>query len=56
VRPIASISKLMAAMVILDRGLALDKTQTITAADKAVAFKGPIGKLYEGYEFRNLDL
>src|SRR2546430_14676534 len=40
VRPIASISKLMASLVVLDQGLKLDGTQTITLDDKKVAWKG----------------
>jgi D-alanyl-D-alanine endopeptidase (penicillin-binding protein 7) len=56
VRPVASISKLMAALVLVEKGVKLEGTQTITKEDKAVAFKGPIGKLHEGFEFRNVDL
>ena len=56
VRPIASISKLMASLVLVEKGLDLKGTQTITNEDKKVAFKGPIGKLFEGYSFRNEDL
>ena len=56
VRPIASISKLMASLVLVEKGLDLKGTQTITNDDKKVAFKGPIGKLFEGYQFKNEDL
>ncbi len=56
VRPIASISKLMASLVLVEKGLDLKGTQTITNDDKKVAFKGPIGKLFEGYSFKNEDL
>src|SRR5206468_5027044 len=48
VRPIASISKLMASLVVLDQGLQLDRTQTITLDDKKVAWKGARARLIEG--------
>src|SRR5262249_47890250 len=39
VRPIASISKLMAGLLVMDRGINLDGTQTITVDDRKVALK-----------------
>jgi D-alanyl-D-alanine endopeptidase (penicillin-binding protein 7) len=56
VRPIASISKLMAVQVVLDRGLKLDETQTIAKDDKKVAYKGARSRLLEGWTFKNRDL
>src|SRR5262245_33782664 len=56
VRPIASISKLMAALVVLEQGLALDGTQTITKADKECAWKGARSRLLEGMTLTHRDL
>jgi D-alanyl-D-alanine endopeptidase (penicillin-binding protein 7) len=56
VRPIASISKLMASLVVVDAGLKLDETQTIVADDKKVAWKGARSRLIEGMTLSNRDL
>jgi len=56
VRPIASISKLMAALVVLDSGLKMDGTQTITAEDRKVATGGARSRLFEGMTLTNKDL
>jgi len=56
VRPIASISKLMAVLVVMDRGLKLEGTTVITKDDKKVAWKGARSRLLEGMEMTNRDL
>jgi D-alanyl-D-alanine endopeptidase (penicillin-binding protein 7) len=56
VRPIASISKLMAAILVLDQGIKLDATTTITKDDKKVAWKGARSRMLEGTTFYNRDL
>lgn len=56
VRPIASISKLMASLVVLDHGLDLDATTTITDGDVAIARHGARSRLPRGMAFTNRDL
>jgi serine-type D-Ala-D-Ala endopeptidase (penicillin-binding protein 7) len=56
VRPIASISKLMATLVVLDRHLELDAPTTITAEDRQIAFGGARSRLPVGLAFTNRDL
>jgi D-alanyl-D-alanine endopeptidase (penicillin-binding protein 7) len=56
VRPIASISKLMAAIVAVDGGMKLDGTTTITAADAQMASRGARSRLVPGTTLTNLDL
>jgi D-alanyl-D-alanine endopeptidase (penicillin-binding protein 7) len=56
VRPIASISKLMAMLVVLDRHVELDAPTTITADDKQIAFGGARSRLPVGMAFTNRDL
>jgi D-alanyl-D-alanine endopeptidase (penicillin-binding protein 7) len=56
VRPIASISKLMAVLVVLEAGLALDGTTIISKDDKKVAWKGARSRLPEGMSVLNRDL
>jgi D-alanyl-D-alanine endopeptidase (penicillin-binding protein 7) len=56
VRPIASISKLMAVLVVMDRGLKMDATTVMTKDDKRVAWKGARSRLMEGMELTNRDL
>lgn len=56
VRPIASISKLMAMMVVLDRKLNLEGQTTITEQDRKVASGGARSRLPVGMTFRNVDL
>ncbi len=53
VRPIASISKLMTAMVLLDHGVDLNKTMTITQED---AYQSSRSRLRVGYELSVKDL
>ena len=53
VRPIASISKLMAAMVIIDSKVDLNKTEKITKKD---AYRSSKSRLNRGYELNLLDL
>jgi D-alanyl-D-alanine endopeptidase (penicillin-binding protein 7) len=55
-RPIASISKLAATLVVVDRGLDLDKTTTITRTDVDVARGGARSRLMEGMTLPNRDL
>lgn len=54
--PIASISKLMAALVVRDRGLDLDATATIANADHITARGGAPSKLQIGWTFSHRDL
>jgi D-alanyl-D-alanine endopeptidase (penicillin-binding protein 7) len=56
VRSIASISKLMAMMVVLDRGLDLDKTTVIVDDDRKLAVRGARSRLPVGLTFTNRDL
>jgi len=53
VRPIASITKLVAAMVILDKGVDLDRTETITKQD---AHRSSRSRLNRGFELSLNDL
>lgn len=55
-RPIASISKLMAMMVVLDRKPDLDQTTTITEDDRRRALRGARSRLPVGVSFSNRDL
>jgi len=55
-RPIASISKLMAMMVVLDRALDLDGATAIEAGDRDVARGGARSRLPVGMKFTNRDL
>lgn len=58
VRPIASISKMMAMLVVLDpsRHLDLDAATTVTASDRQIAFGGARSRLPVGMAFTNRDL
>ncbi len=56
VRPIASISKLMATMVVLDHGLDLDGETTMTESDLEIARHGARSRLPKGMTFTNRDL
>jgi D-alanyl-D-alanine endopeptidase (penicillin-binding protein 7) len=56
VRPIASISKLMATLVVLDRNIELDAPTVMTAEDKQIAFGGARSRLPVGLAFSNRDL
>jgi D-alanyl-D-alanine endopeptidase (penicillin-binding protein 7) len=56
VRPIASVSKLMAALVVAEQGLALDETQTMNDEDARVARGGARSRLLSGYVVSNHDL
>ncbi|HEY7954675.1 MAG TPA: serine hydrolase [Polyangia bacterium] len=56
VRPIASISKLMAALVVTSRKLDLDGTTQITESDKQLALRGARSRLLVGMTFTNRDL
>jgi serine-type D-Ala-D-Ala endopeptidase (penicillin-binding protein 7) len=56
VRPIASISKLMAALVVLDRKLDGDAATTITESDRQIASGGARSRLLVGQTFTNRDL
>ena len=55
-RPIASISKLAATLVVMDRGLELEGLSTITKADIDVARGGAKSRLLEGMTLSNRDL
>lgn len=55
-RPIASISKLAAVLVAMDRGLALEDLTVITQADADVAKGGARSRLLTGMTVSNLDL
>jgi len=55
-RPIASISKLAATLVVMDKGLVLDDLSTITKADIEVARGGARSRLLEGMTLSNRDL
>jgi D-alanyl-D-alanine endopeptidase (penicillin-binding protein 7) len=56
VRAIASLSKLMAAVVIVERHLKLDEVTKITRADRRVAAGGCRSRLLLGARFENRDL
>ncbi len=56
VRSIASLTKLMAALVFIDRGLKLDKGTVITREDWKVALKGCRTRLELKWTYRNRDL
>jgi D-alanyl-D-alanine endopeptidase (penicillin-binding protein 7) len=56
VRPIASISKLMAALVVVEHGLKLDAPQTISDEDRQLAQKGARSRLVPGMTLRCRDL
>lgn len=56
VRPIASISKLMAIMVVLDHKLDLDARSTVTEQDRRVAVGGARSRLPVGATLTNRDL
>lgn len=55
-RPIASISKLMAMMVVLDRKPDLDQTTLILEEDRRLALRGARSRLAVGMSFSNRDL
>jgi D-alanyl-D-alanine endopeptidase (penicillin-binding protein 7) len=55
-RPIASISKLAATLVVMDKGLVLDDLSTITKADIEAARGGARSRLLEGMTLSNRDL
>jgi len=55
-RPIASISKLAATLVVMDKGLELEGLSTITKADLDVARGGAKSRLLEGMTLSNRDL
>ena len=55
-RPIASISKLAAVLVAMDKGLVLDELTTITQTDAEVAKGGAKSRLLTGMTVSNLDL
>ncbi len=56
VRPIASISKLMAVLVVLDRNLDMDAATVMTESDKQIATGGARSRLPIGLAFTNRDL
>ncbi len=56
VRSIASLSKLMAGLVIVERGLKLDEVTEITRADRRVGSGGSRSRLLLGARFTNRDL
>src|SRR4051812_518560 len=56
VRPIASISKLMAVLVVLDKNLDMDAATTMTESDKIIATGGARSRLPIGLSFTNRDL
>jgi len=55
-RPIASISKLAATLVVAERGIEMDGLSTITKADIEVARGGARSRLLEGMTLSNRDL
>jgi D-alanyl-D-alanine endopeptidase (penicillin-binding protein 7) len=55
-RPIASISKLAATLTVVDRGLDLEATTTISHSDTDVARGGARSRLLEGMTLSNRDL
>jgi D-alanyl-D-alanine endopeptidase (penicillin-binding protein 7) len=56
IRPIASISKLMAMLAVLDRNLPLDAATTMIESDRKIASGGARSRLPMGMEFTNRDL
>jgi D-alanyl-D-alanine endopeptidase (penicillin-binding protein 7) len=56
IRPIASISKLMATLVIVDKGLDLDGITTMQEDDRKIASGGARSRLPVGMQFTNRDL
>jgi D-alanyl-D-alanine endopeptidase (penicillin-binding protein 7) len=56
VRPIASVSKLLAALVVVERGLELEELTTIKKVDADVARGGAKSRLLEGMTLTNRDL
>ncbi len=56
VRPIASLSKMMAALVIMDRGLRLDGVTVLSTVDMHTAKGGARTRLRPGARYRNRDL
>ena len=56
VRPIASISKLMAVLAVLDRNLDMDAATTMTDSDRVIATRGARSRLMVGQTFTNRDL
>jgi D-alanyl-D-alanine endopeptidase (penicillin-binding protein 7) len=56
VRPIASISKLMATLVIVEKGLDLDGITTMQEDDRRIASGGARSRLPVGMQFTNRDL
>src|SRR5437016_4518339 len=56
VRPIASISKLMAVLVVLDRNLDMEAATTMIDGDRQIAFGGARSRLPIGLSFTNRDL
>ena len=56
VRSVASLTKLMAALVFIDRGLKLDKGTAISREDWKVALKGCRTRLELNWTYRNRDL
>lgn len=55
-RPIASISKLLATLVVMEKGLALEDLTTIKKVDAEVAKGGAPSRLLEGMTLSNRDL
>jgi serine-type D-Ala-D-Ala endopeptidase (penicillin-binding protein 7) len=55
-RPIASISKLMATLAVMDRGLELEGLTTIARSDVEIARGGARSRLLEGMTLSNRDL
>lgn len=56
VRAIASLSKLMAAMAVIDANIPLEQTTTITEDDRRIARGGAKSRLLVGMELTNRDL
>lgn len=56
VRPIASVSKLLAAVVVLEKGIDLDAEQTMSEVDERVGRRGAHSRLLRGYKLTNRDL
>ena len=56
VRPIASVSKVMAALVAVEKGLKLDDVQTMSDEDARVAKGGARSRLLSGYRVKNHEL
>ena len=56
VRPIASVSKLLAAIVVLEKSIDLDAKQTMSDVDERVGRRGAHSRLLRGYTLTNRDL